>query len=170
MKKELMIAAILLANCIASFGQQSNDTSGTPDNEVEELTQKVSSLEHELKFLGLSYDLYRLNTDISLFADRTRITSNEVKSLINGNDHSYSLYKSYKDNYDVSMQRLKAFESLMASVKFKYEAFCSKFPFSEVELNNLKESWKSVETGFNYLQTSMDMYKFCIDFYEKNLE
>ena len=168
MKRYVFLIAMTMC-CIASFGQQRNNTLDSLNNEVKELTQKVSSLDHELKFLSLSYDLYRINTDLTLFSEEIRITGNEVKNLIYRDYYKYDIYKSYKDNYDVSMKKLNVFEELIKSAQYKYDAFCTTYSLYEVELNNFKGSWGYIKAGYVYLQKTLEMYKIYLDTYEEAL-
>ena len=50
-----------------------------PQVEKQTLVQRVDSLEHELSYLKLTYELYTLNSDIKMFANEVDTKSIEIR-------------------------------------------------------------------------------------------
>ena len=68
-RKELVLILVLLCTTIAYAQKNDSSFMVAPADSTKDisLTQRVDSLEHELSYIKLSYELYTLNNDLSIF-------------------------------------------------------------------------------------------------------
>ena len=83
--KKLFLCPLVLVLSIFSVNAQSQDS----QEEMQTLVQRVDSLEHELSYLKLTYELSTLNSDMTLFSNAMDIKSLELQlNLYNRNCNS----------------------------------------------------------------------------------
>ena len=83
--KKLFFTLLVLVLSIFSVNAQSQNS----QEKMQTLVQRVDSLEHELSYLKLSYELSTLNSDITLFSNEINIKTLEIQlDLYNRNFNS----------------------------------------------------------------------------------
>ena len=146
-------------------------TDETIDNtkELKALVQRVDSLEHELSFLKLSYDMNKLNSDLNMFINELNNTSNDLKLSIYTRNCDYDVYEAYKKNYESVLDKMAAFERLIESSKFNFELRILKYPYSENEMKLLKASYNIIDYSYTSLKAAKDLYKVALETYRDAL-
>lgn len=79
------LCSLVFVLSFSSVHAQSNDS----QKEIQTLVQRVDSLEHELSYLKLTYELNTLNSDITMFANEVYTKSIAIQlDLYNRNFNS----------------------------------------------------------------------------------
>lgn len=149
------------------FSMQVKAQSTNEQTNIESLSQRVDSLEHELSYLKLTYELSSLNSDISMFSNDVRITSAAIELNVYSRNFDYRFGNAYLQNYEACQDKM---ESLQELIKQKKEFLALKFityPFTESELNVLMASYNSLDAAYKHLESSMKVLKLSVDFYRK---
>lgn len=94
MRKLLLFFASVLS--FISIQAQSQDS----QIEVQALVHRVDSLEHELSYLKLTYELYTLNSDIIMFANEVYTRSIAIQLDLYNRNFNSKLGYSYQQYYD----------------------------------------------------------------------
>lgn len=68
--------------------------------EIHQLIHRVDSLQHELSYLQLNYELNQFKSDLSLFANDISTKSIEVQLYIYNRNFDARLAYAYKSNYE----------------------------------------------------------------------
>lgn len=135
--------------------------------EVQVLVQRVDSLEHEVSYLQLTYELYTLNSDITMFANEVYTKSIAIQLDIYNRNFSYKLGQSYKQYYESCQNKQ---QSIFKLIEVKKQFFALKvltYPYTESELNTLMASYSVINNAYDTLETSMKMLKTTIDTYNE---
>lgn len=136
---------------------------------IESLTQRVDSLEHELSYLKLIYELSSLNSDISMFSNDVKINAIDIKLDIYNRNFNYKLGNAYLQFYESCQDKM---ESLQELIKQKKEFLALKvitYPFTESELGVLLTSYNTIDSAYKHLESSMKLLKVNLDFYRKSM-
>ena len=133
------------------------------------LTQRIDSLEHELSYIKLSYELYTLNNDLSTFKNEIGIASNAIQINIYTRNFDYELYKSYKDNYEANKDKLLSFQELIEAKKTYFWLKIITYPYTENEKKMLLLSYTTIDKGYSALESSLKLMKVCLDMYKDSL-
>ena len=80
-RKELVLILVLLCTTIAYAQKNDSSFMVAPADSTKDisLTQRVDSLEHELSYIKLSYELYTLNNDLSIFNNDIGVRTNAIQ-------------------------------------------------------------------------------------------
>ena len=73
--KKIFCTLLVLVLSIFSVNAQSQNS----QEKMQTLVQRVDSLEHELSYLNLTYELSTLNSDMTLFSNAIDIKSLEIQ-------------------------------------------------------------------------------------------
>lgn len=141
--------------------------SQNPQAEIQILVQRVDSLEHELSYLKLTYELNTLNSDISMFTNEVYIKSIAIQLDIYNKNIDLRLGDAYQRYYKACQGKKQAFSKLIEAKKNIFAVKVITYPYSESELNTLMASYKVINDAFNLLENSMDLLKITIDTYIK---
>lgn len=114
-RKELVLILVLLCTTIAYAQKNDSSFMVAPADSTKDisLTQRVDSLEHELSYIKLSYELYTLNNDLSIFNNDIGVRTNAIQINIYTHNFDYKLYKAYKDNYEATKDKLLSYQDLI---------------------------------------------------------
>ena len=93
MKKFLFLCLFALFFC-SGFAQ-----SQKPQENNQALVQRIDSLEHELSYLKLSYDLYTLNSDMKMAANEIYAKYLAIREDIDHRNFAKELGNAYKRYY-----------------------------------------------------------------------
>ena len=133
-------------------------------------SEGVDSLEHELSYLKLSYDLNTLNTDISMFVNEVSIKSADIRMDI-VNREFYPAYSDLLQEYYESIEGKKqAFSGLIESTKRYYFVKVMTYPYSKVELDALEAKYRVMDRAYKTLETAMGLLKLLIDEYNEYVQ
>ncbi len=170
-KRTLVLIVVLLCTPIAYAQKEGSFSMVAPADSTKEvsLTQRIDSLEHELSYVKLSYELYALNNDLAVFRSDIGITTSAIRLNICERNFDYKLYKSYKDNYETSKEQLLSFQELIETKKTYFWLKITIYPYSETEKNLLLASYMKIDKGYSALESSLKLMKVCLDMYKESL-
>lgn len=150
---------------ICAFGVQAQDTK----NEIETLALKVDSLEHELSYLQLSYELNSLNADIRILSNELSIKASEIMFDIytmnidsRWGDNYRKLFNAYEDRVKSTQRLIEVKESLLF-----VRAMAS--TYTEDEMSVLLNTCDAINKGYKVLEISMERLKALIEEYQKRI-
>lgn len=153
---------VLVFTCLSTLGQTPN-----ADEQIDNLSQKVDSLEHELSYMKLSYELYTLNTDITMFANEVETKAIAIQLDIYNRKFDRRLGEVYQSYFNTCLNKKQSFSELIEAKKTFFAVKVFKYPYSEQELNTLLASYNVINYAYDTLGNSMDLLKITIDAYTK---
>ncbi len=143
-------------------------TQAQPQNqqiEIHQLIHRVDSLQHELSYLQLNYELNQLRSDLSLFANDISTKSIEVQLYIYNRNFDARLADVYKNNYESYQLLQKSQAEKIESLKALFILKVITSDYSESELNVLRAAYDTIDKAYNTVVASMNTLKVAIDFY-----
>lgn len=161
MRKLLFFLVCALSSI--SIQAQSQDS----QMEVHTLVHRVDSLEHELSYLNLTYELYTLNSDITMFANEVYTKSIALQLNLYNRIFNSKLGQSYQQYYESCLHKK---QSLYRLIEAKKEFFTLKvitYSYTESELDTLMAKYNIIDSAFDTLEQSMSMLKITIDAYKE---
>ena len=169
MKEKFFSLAVMLIFSVAVFAQESFSTDSVK-LENTKLTQRVDSLEHELAYFKLSYEIHKLNTDLEIFSNGINNSSNSVQLNLYAKTNFYPLYKAYKQNYDASLTKMDAYKELINASKKDFMFRIRNEQYSDDEryllMNSydlIDKAWTALEAAMNNFKVSLEAYKDFVD-------
>ena len=163
--KKLFLCPLVLVLSVFSVNAQSQDSQEV----MQTLVQRVDSLEHELSYLRLTYELSTLNSDMTLFSNKMDTKSLEIQlNLYNRNFNSQLGYV-YQQYYKACQDQKQSISELIEAKKTFFVLKVITYPFSEREMNTLKASYNLIDNAYELIGKSMDLLKIVIDAYNKSL-
>lgn len=153
--------SILLVFSSFSVYAQSKDSIG----EIQTLVQRVDSLEHELSYLKLIYELKTLNSDIAMLKSEIDIKSNSIQLFIYNKNFDTELYEVFQEYYKTSKRQKEAYLELINATKESFTIRIIANHFTEKELNVLMSSYKIISLSYDSLESSIKTLKFIIETY-----
>lgn len=157
------LCSVLFVLSFLSINAQSQNL----QDEMQSLVQRVDSLEHELSYQKVNYELYTLNSDISMFANEVYTKSIAITLEIYNRNFNYRLGDSYKQYYEACLRKKKSFSELIEAKKTFFALKVITSSYSESELNALMASYNLINDGYNALDSSMNLLKITIDAYNE---
>lgn len=144
-----------------------NAQSQNLQDEMKTLVQRVDSLEHELSYQRVCYELYTLNSDISMFANEVYTKSIAIQLDIYSRNFNYRLGNSYKEYYEGCLRKKKSYSELIEAKKTFFALKVMTYSYSESELNALMASYNLINDGYSVLESSINLLKISIDAYNE---
>lgn len=145
-----------------SVHAQSQDS----QEKVQILIQRVDSLEHELSYLKLTYELNMLNSDISIFTNEVYSKSIGIQLNLYTRNFDSRLYESYEDYYESCQSKKKSISELIEAKKELFALKVITYPYTKSELKTLMTSYNVINDAYNALEHSMNLLKITIDAYK----
>ncbi len=161
MKKFLFFFMSVLS--FISIQAQSKDS----QMEVQSLVHRVDSLEHELSYLKLTYELYTLNSDIIMFANELYTKSIAIQLNLYNRNFNSKLGNSYQQYYESCLRKKQSISGLIEAKKRFFTLKVITYPYSESELNTLMASYNVIDDAYDSLKQSMNMLKITVDAYKE---
>lgn len=137
--------------------------------ELRALVQRVDSLEHELSYLKLNYDLKTLNNDINMFANEVYANYIGIKLDLYLRNFDTRLGEVLRQNYKAYKEKQEAISGLVEITKQSFNLKILIYPYSEKELNVLKSSYDTIDTAYDTLKGAMNLLKIVVDAYNESL-
>ena len=163
--KKIFYTLLVLVLSIFSVNAQSQNS----QEEMQTLVQRVDSLEHELSYLKLTYELSTLNSDMTLFANEIDINLLEIRlNLYNRNFNSQLGYE-YQRYYKSCQEKKQSISKLIEAKKTLFVLKVITYPFSESEMKMLKVSYNMIDNAYESIENSMEVLKIVVDAYNKSL-
>lgn len=163
--KKLFLCPLVLVLSIFSVNAQSQDS----QEEMQTLVQRVDSLEHELSYLKLTYELSTLNSDMTLFSNAMDIKSLEIQLNLYNRNFNSQLGYAYQRYYKSCQDKKQSISELIEAKKTLYLIKVITYPYSESELKTLKASYNVINDAYGSLGKSMELLKIVIDTYNEFL-
>ncbi len=135
--------------------------------EVQSLVHRVDSLEHELSYLKLTYELYTLNSDIIMFANELYTKSIAIQLNLYNRNFNSKLGNSYQQYYESCLRKKQSISGLIEAKKRFFTLKVITYPYSESELNTLMASYNVIDDAYDSLKQSMNMLKITVDAYKE---
>ena len=139
------------------------------ENVLPVLTEKVDSLEHELAFLRLDYEIKTLNYDITMFADEMDAKSSAISLNLYTGNFDYRLKNAYSQNFESCLAKKQSMSELVKSKKRYIYARIMTYPYSDAELDMLMGGYRIIDKAWDSLEKSMDLLKVTLDAYSDSM-
>lgn len=159
---KFLISFVFVLSCLSVKAQSQDSRS-----EDSILTQRIDSLEHELLYLKLSYDLYTLNADITNFSNELYTRNLSIRLDIYNRNFDSALGNAYLSYLEACQQKKQSISDLIDAKKTFFTIKVFSYPFSEVELNALWASYRVVNNAYDAMESSMNMLKNTIETYKR---
>ncbi len=163
MKRFLCFSAFVLS--FFSVHAQSQDIR----EEVQRLVQRVDSLEHELSYLNLTYELNTLNSDITIFADEVYTRFVAIKLDISNRNFNSELGDSYQQYYESCQNKKQSISELIEVKSLFFNLKVVTSSYSEDEVSMLKTRYNVINNAYDVLEHSMNLLRFIVDEYNRFL-
>lgn len=151
--------------CSFSINVKSQDSIG----QIQTLVQRVDSLEHELSYLKLIYELKTLNSDMAILKHEVDIKSNTIQLFIYDKNFDARLYETFQRYYESCQKQKEAYFELIGSMKDSFAIKVVAYHFTERELNILMLNYEIISQTYDLLEPSMNTLKLIIEMYGKSL-
>ena len=135
--------------------------------EVHALVHRVDSLEHELSYLKLTYELYTLNSDITMFANEVYTKSIAIQLNLYNRNFNSKLGQPYQQYYESCLPQKQSICGLIEAKKKFFTLKVITYPYTESEQDTLMASYNVIDDAFDTLEHSMSMLKITIDAYKE---
>lgn len=137
--------------------------------EMQRLVQRVDSLEHELSYLNLTYELNTLNSDITIFADEVYTRFVAIKLDISNRNFNSELGDSYQQYYESCQNKKQSISELIEVKSLFFNLKVVTSSYSEDEVSMLKTRYNVINNAYDVLEHSMNLLRFVVDEYNKFL-
>lgn len=159
------LCSLVFVLSFSSVHAQSDDS----QKEIQTLVQRVDSLEHELSYLRLTYELNTLNSDITMFANEVYTKSIAIQLDLYNRNFRSKLGDSYRRYYESCKRKKQSISELIEAKKMFFTIKVITYPYSESELNTLKASYNVINDAYDSLGKSMELLEIVIDTYNEFL-
>lgn len=163
--EKILCLIVFMLSCFTIHAQSQNQ-----QEEIKALVQRVDSLEHELSYLKLSYDLNALNTNMSMFANEVSIKSTDIQMNIVNREFYPAYSDMYQRYYEACQDQKQSFSSLIESTKRYYFLKVMTYPYSKVELDALEAKYGVIDRAYKTLEGRMGLLKLIIDKYNAHFQ
>ena len=163
--KKIFCTLLVLVLSIFSVNAQSQNS----QEKMQTLVQRVDSLEHELSYLNLTYELSTLNSDMTLFTNEINIKSLEIRLNLYNRNFNSQLGYAYQQYYKLCQKKKQSISELIEAKKTFFVLKVITYPFSESEMNALKASYNVIDNAYESIENSMEVLKIVVDAYNKSL-
>lgn len=163
--KKFFYTLLVLVLSIFSVNAQSQNS----QEKKQTLVQRVDSLEHELSYLKLTYELSTLNSDMTLFSNAIKSKSLEIQLNLYNRNFNSQLGYAYQRYYKSCQERKQSISELIESKKTFFVLKVITYPFSESEMNTLNASYNVIDNAYESIGKSMELLKIVVDAYNKSL-
>ncbi len=157
----LLVFAISITSAHAQTENQLEETSA--------LVQRIDSLEHELAYLKLHYELSSLKSELNIQANQISIKSSEISINIFHSNFNSKLGEIYKQYYEVCVDNKESIKRLIDTKIKLLATMVLTNSFSEEELNVLILMISTIESGYKALEASINSLEVSVDFYNDHL-
>lgn len=163
--KKFFYTLLVLVLSIFSVNAQSQNS----QEKMQTLVQRVDSLEHELSYLKLTYELSTLNSDMTLFSNAIDIKTLEIQLNLDNRNFNSLLGYAYQRYYKSCQEKKQSISELIEAKKKFFVLKVITYPFSESEMNTLKASYIVIDKAYESIGNSMELLKIVVDAYNKSL-
>lgn len=161
---KLLYSFVFVLSLFSAHAQSQN-----PQEEIQTLVQRVDSLEHELSYLKLTYELNALNSEIKMFANEVYSRYIAIQLDLHNRNFDFQLGDSYQQYYETCQLQKQSISELISAKKISFTLTIITHPYSENELNTLKASYNLIDNTYNTLEYSLKLLKMTINAYNESL-
>lgn len=166
MKKILQTLVFVL--CAMSIHAQSQpQPAKDQQGDMNALVHKIDSLEHELSYLKLTYELYTLVTDITIFANEVQMKALTVQLSLYTQNVNSKLADSFQQVYESYLNKKQATSDLIKAKKDFFNLKILTYSYTESELNTLVANYNFIDDVYDLLDNSMKMLRISVDSYKE---
>ena len=163
--RKIFYTFLVLVLSIFSVNAQSQNS----QEKMQTLVQRVDSLEHELSYLKLTYELSTLNSDMTLFSNEIYSKSLEIQLYLYNRNFNSQLGNVYQQYYKSCQEKKQSISELIEAKKTFFVLKVITYPFSESEMNTLKASYNVIDKAYESIGKSMELLKIVMDAYNESL-
>ena len=150
---------------LSFFTAQAVSQNDKKDISTISLSQKVDSIEDELSYLKMSYELSSLNNDITMFVNEIYTKSLAIQLNIQSRYLDRRLTKSYTEYYDACKYKQNSISELITVKKTFFNLKYITSDFSKEESNVLLKSIDVIDSAYDSLESSMSLLKVSLETY-----
>ena len=150
---------------LSFFTAQAVSQNDKKDISTISLSQKVDSIEHELSYLKMSYELSSLNNDITMFVNEIYTKSLAIQLNIQSRYLDRRLTNSYTEYYDACKYKQNSISELITVKKTFFNLKYITSDFSKEESNVLLKSIDVIDSAYDSLESSMSLLKVSLETY-----
>ncbi len=165
--KKILFVLVFVLFAISIRAQSQDQLPQDQQVELQSLIQKVDSLEHELSYIKLTYELYTLNSDIKMFANEAYTKSIAIQLNLYNRNFDSKLGKSYQQEYESCVDRKQSTFRLIEAKKEFFTLKVITYPYTESELSTLMAIYNATDVAYKHLDKSLNMLKITIDAYQE---
>lgn len=162
--EKILCLIVFMLSCFTIHAQSQNQ-----QEEIKALVQRVDSLEHELSYLKLSYELNTLYTDMTMLTSQVEIKLSDIKMDIYHRNFNPQFVDMYQRYYESCQGQKQAFSKNIEATKELFFLKVMTHSYSETELSVLNASYERIDKVFESLETTIDYFKAIADVYAKDL-
>lgn len=160
---------ILFSFVFALFSFPTYACAQNSQEELRTLVQRVDSLEHELSYLKLNYDLKTLNYDMDMFVSEVKFHIADIKMDLYHRNFDPQYVDWHKGYYEMCQRRKQSFLEHIKSVKNLFSLKLMVSSYSEDELNVLNSIYEGIDVRYDGVKLVVDYFKALADEYARNL-
>ncbi len=167
--KKFLYSIVFVLGFIAAQAQSTNSVSQDSQEVTQILVHRVDSLEHELSYLKLTYELDRLNSDITMFANEVYTKSIAIQLDLYNRNFNSKLGNSYQQYYESCLRKKQTISGLIEAQKRFFTLKVITYPYSERELDTLMARCNVIDDAYDILEHSMNLFKITFDVYKEQM-
>lgn len=137
------------------------------ETEFDVLVQRIDSLEHQLSYLKLTYELNTLKSDIMMFGNEIDTKSISIQLDLYSRNFSSRLGNLYLDYYKSCLKEKESFSELIETKKNISALNAITYSYTESEVNTLKAFFNLIQTAYDKLEYSLNLLKETINIYRE---
>ncbi len=164
--KKLILTVIISLFIIPSqlYAQRYNEK-----RDMNILEERIKSLEHQVMFMRLYYDLQLLSTSMDKFAIGLNSQTNNIDLKIHQKIFIKQLLTAYEANYDSALFNKNAMRDNMVSLQARYNSIIDTYPFTKDEKEVLIACYNTLLCSYNVVETSLNLYQVTVEGYKSFL-
>lgn len=137
--------------------------------EIQSLIHKVDSLEHELSYLRLEYELNKYLSDLNMLANEVRTVKIEILSSFYNKDFNKRMGNSYIKLYESYLNKTNVYHELVEKIKHFLKLKFVSSSYTTTQKDNIMATSNLIGRAYDVLEKTMNVLKEAIDLYNKCL-
>lgn len=161
-----LLLLILIAISITQTGRaQSNESTHLS---IDSLATKVTTLENNLNYLKVTYELNILRSELNIAASEANIKSLEMKmDIYHSSKFDIDLYNSYRDWNRSAIAQKESYNSLIEAKKRLVAMTILTNNFTDEESDLLIQTCGVIDNAFNSYEAALNMVQKILDVWKK---
>ena len=162
MRKFLFFLVCVLSSISIQAQSQNSRT------EVHALVHRVDSLEHELSYLKLSYELETLYTDMTIFSNEMYGRATDIRLMRLSGNYDSELAESYEGYYNSCKRKKQSIDELADIKKKNATLAIMYYPYTEDEFELLIRRLKMLDYVSNVVDDTLIVLRESLNAYQKS--